>query len=466
MKKISTLAFLAFAAAGSVFAADPYYIVKDGAIVAAPAEPEDPTTADGIVEGTYNGEAAAVYTHRSQYSEVKFDLSASPLSPNQTWIMNIEYAIPAAKDVDSETFSIVDDGDYAPGKKPLFIIGVNDEVDYEKGAEDCQARISVSAYEARKTGDQYTQRTLEMFYNPVTVDSMRFLVFSYLREVSEELEPIYIKNLYFTAGKGNRPFYAEDFTAVGTAIYQDNTSKLALYNAAQFHGNIVPAPIDESIKKMGIVRLWDAPYDASGIYDCEIYHALTSNFKLEGIEIPADVKEFEIEALMKYRWSEDNDVIMQGMVADDKVPAYPVVLTFDNGETVAAFADSKIEAAWATQKSTIAVPSGAKTVSIAFNKIDDDFTYVIDQVKLTNTAANGVKEASAAAAQISIYPNPAAEVVYTDAKASKIEVLNLQGAVVASANGNSVNVAALSAGAYVAKVYTAEGTAQKLFIKK
>lgn len=70
------------------------------------------------------------------------------------------------------------------------------------------------------------------------------------------------------------------------------------------------------------------------------------------------------------------------------------------------------------------------------------------------------------AQNVVVYPNPAEDVLNVNVDAEKVEVLNLAGAVVASANTNSVQVSNLVAGMYIVKVYTNNNVVVKQFIKK
>lgn len=75
-------------------------------------------------------------------------------------------------------------------------------------------------------------------------------------------------------------------------------------------------------------------------------------------------------------------------------------------------------------------------------------------------------ESVASASGVELFPNPANDVISANVEASKIEVVSLTGAVIASANGNSVNIASLATGSYIAKIYTANGVVVKNFVKK
>ncbi|MBP5423399.1 MAG: cellulase family glycosylhydrolase [Paludibacteraceae bacterium] len=68
---------------------------------------------------------------------------------------------------------------------------------------------------------------------------------------------------------------------------------------------------------------------------------------------------------------------------------------------------------------------------------------------------------------VNIYYSQSAETISTNAEASKIEVLDIAGKLVASDNGKQVNVSNLSTGLYIVKVYTDEfGIVTKQIIKK
>ena len=72
------------------------------------------------------------------------------------------------------------------------------------------------------------------------------------------------------------------------------------------------------------------------------------------------------------------------------------------------------------------------------------------------------------AAGVSVYPNPATDVVYLKGvEAANVVVRNVAGAVVLTENGvNQVNVSALPAGMYILTAETAEGTFSTRIIKR
>ena len=82
-----------------------------------------------------------------------------------------------------------------------------------------------------------------------------------------------------------------------------------------------------------------------------------------------------------------------------------------------------------------------------------------------NGATSGINDVNAV--NVKAYPNPAVDVLHINVEALRIDVYNAGGALVADAsNADSVNVAHLPAGYYIAVVTTADGTARIPFVKK
>lgn len=82
-----------------------------------------------------------------------------------------------------------------------------------------------------------------------------------------------------------------------------------------------------------------------------------------------------------------------------------------------------------------------------------------------NGATSGINDVNAV--NVKAYPNPAVDVLHINVEALRIDVYNAGGALVADAsNADSVNVAHLPAGYYIAVVATADGTARIPFVKK
>lgn len=92
-------------------------------------------------------------------------------------------------------------------------------------------------------------------------------------------------------------------------------------------------------------------------------------------------------------------------------------------------------------------------------------SYILGVPYEFNGAISGINDVNAVNAKA--YPNPAVDVLHVNVEALRIDVYNAGGALVADAsNADSVNVAHLPAGYYIAVVATADGTARIPFVKK
>lgn len=92
-------------------------------------------------------------------------------------------------------------------------------------------------------------------------------------------------------------------------------------------------------------------------------------------------------------------------------------------------------------------------------------SYISGEPYEFNGATSGINDVNAI--NVKAYPNPAVDVLHVNVEALRIDVYNAGGALVADAsNADSVNVAHLPAGYYIAVVATADGTARIPFVKK
>lgn len=92
-------------------------------------------------------------------------------------------------------------------------------------------------------------------------------------------------------------------------------------------------------------------------------------------------------------------------------------------------------------------------------------SYILGVPYEFNGAISGINDVNAV--NVKAYPNPAVDVLHVNVEALRIDVYNSGGALVADAsNADSVNVAHLPAGYYIAVVATADGTARIPFVKK
>ena len=102
---------------------------------------------------------------------------------------------------------------------------------------------------------------------------------------------------------------------------------------------------------------------------------------------------------------------------------------------------------------------------IAYPVIFKGESYISGEPYEFNGATSGINDVNAV--NVKAYPNPAVDVLHVNVEALRIDVYNSGGALVADAsNADSVNVAHLPAGYYIAVVATADGTARIPFVKK
>ena len=92
-------------------------------------------------------------------------------------------------------------------------------------------------------------------------------------------------------------------------------------------------------------------------------------------------------------------------------------------------------------------------------------SYILGVPYEFNGATSGINDVNTV--NVKAYPNPAVDVLHVNVEALRIDVYNAGGALVADAStADSVNVAHLPAGYYIAVVATADGTARIPFVKK
>lgn len=106
-----------------------------------------------------------------------------------------------------------------------------------------------------------------------------------------------------------------------------------------------------------------------------------------------------------------------------------------------------------------------RTHYIAYPVIFKGESYISGEPYEFNGATSGINDVNAI--NVKAYPNPVVNVLHVNVEALRIDVYNAGGALVADAsNADSVNVAHLPAGYYIAVVATADGTARIPFVKK
>lgn len=106
-----------------------------------------------------------------------------------------------------------------------------------------------------------------------------------------------------------------------------------------------------------------------------------------------------------------------------------------------------------------------RTHYAAYPVIRKGESYILGEPYEFNGATSGINDVNAV--NVKAYPNPAVDVLHVNVEALRIDVYNAGGALVADAsNADSVNVAHLPAGYYIAVVATADGTARIPFVKE
>lgn len=106
-----------------------------------------------------------------------------------------------------------------------------------------------------------------------------------------------------------------------------------------------------------------------------------------------------------------------------------------------------------------------RTHYAAYPVIRKGESYILGEPYEFNGATSGINDVNAV--NVKVYPNPAVDVLHVNVEALRIDVYNAGGALVADAsNADSVNVAHLPAGYYIAVVATTDGTARIPFVKK
>lgn len=106
-----------------------------------------------------------------------------------------------------------------------------------------------------------------------------------------------------------------------------------------------------------------------------------------------------------------------------------------------------------------------RTHYAAYPVIRKGESYILGEPYEFNGATSGINDVNAI--NVRVYPNPVVDVLHVNVEAQRIDVYNAGGALVADAsNADSVNVAHLPAGYYIAVVATADGSARIPFVKK
>ena len=470
MKKRNLLAMAALSCFAFTANAVEYWVIKDGKlnenIVIMPNE------TDPIIDELKDGDATtgASYKHNEvAFKDVQLDLAKLPVSLKSTWVLEMEYKVPASA-LDAAGLS----SSLWAGKKPMFIFGMYGEMPASIDVTKADINIAIDGKFVAQA-DTWTKVRKYVYAHP-SVDSCKILTLSYCREIEESLDPVYIKNLKFVDCNGARKsFYAEDFQTVGNArlaVYSDNTN-FGKFTEKQLAGG-KKVNSDDLISAN---RSWENNgHDGSFFMDDENYHALQvpaagADIRIEGIEIP----ELDpgmggnicFKAYMKNKWAEGSGFES----ATDEQREIPAVIEFDNGVTV-NITDSLMDGQWDHIVSLIAVPADAKTLSLVF-KSNAEFAYLVDNIYVSTSTViipegipGGISLIPIEDLGINIVPNPTNGPITILGDVEKIEVISMNGTIVTTTHGNKVNLTHLASGNYIIIVYTNKGIGFKTIIKK
>jgi hypothetical protein len=122
---------------------------------------------------------------------------------------------------------------------------------------------------------------------------------------------------------------------------------------------------------------------------------------------------------------------------------------------------------WTTRESNLSeLGFDNQTIFVGFvNRTDDGFKLYMDDIRVEIEDPVGIAELNSIV--VSIYPNPASEVLRVKAKdLQMITIMSLDGKEITSSSLSELNVASLQSGQYFVRVNTAHGTIVKSFIKE
>lgn len=488
MKK-TLLAFSTLCVALSATAEERYYVIKDGQVVDGivqrayyvPGKTDaevEPGAYDTIISGKeYDGRKVAAYIHGKElYKDVRFDLSEAPIDLSKTWVMTLKYRMPFIADsANYNTYQAVKDCSADDGTKPAIFFGLSADPDsMAMNTMDYLFNVQAAVESFRANGDWMTKELY--LVAPSFLKEAKSFIMGYAREgkpthdISEE--PLYIEELSFHSA-GEFPFFAEDFSPKMSNVWSDSPALNS--TTAQWKSGATFEVGDEALFS---ARVWDKPWDDSEVPATEIAHAanLLKPMKfltIKDIALPEGVSSIAVHALVKASITEKNQAKWDAMAETPEGRPVTVLATFDDGTEAPVFPDYVRKSQWDWAISEVAVPAGAKSVSLKFVSSDCSVALLLNEVLISKApidltpyfgkaASNGVVDfSSVPGAEVYV----ADDVVVAAENATKVEVISLNGVIVASADANSVNIAGLAEGVYVVRVTTAEGVAAAI-IKK
>lgn len=487
MKK-TLLALSTLCVALSATAEERYYVIKDGQVVDGIVQrayyvPEktdvEPGAYDTIISGKeYDGRKVAAYIHgNAQYKDVRFDLSEAPIDLTKTWVMTLKYRMPFIADsVNYTTYKAMVDCSANDGTKPAIFFGLSAVADsMAMNTMDYMFNVQ-AAYESFKADGDWMTKELYLVA-PAFLKEAKSFIMGYGRETSLNRditeEPLYIEELSFHSA-GEFPFFAEDFSPRRSNVWSD-VGKLNIEDTEWKSGAI----FEVGKKTISSVRIWNKPWDDSEVPATEIAHAVNlakamSYFTIKDIALPEGAASIAVHALVKSDVTEKNQAAWDALAETPAERPVTVVAIFDDGTETPVFSDYVRKSQWEWAISEVAVPAGATKVSLKFVSEDCEVALLVNEVLVSKApidlapyfakaASNGVIDFASSISLADVYV--AGDEVVAAENASKVEVISLNGVVVASANANSVNISGVAEGVYVVRVTTAEGVAAAI-IKK
>ena len=479
MKKLSLLVLAGLAAMGTA-SASRFDVIKDGKLVNGiqMPYPETTTAFDKLEEGKGpDGKDAMVYTHGAGYKEVRIDFKEQDNMPDvtKTWVLGIEYAVNGdVLDVDGDPYSLVS------GKKPTLTIGLMSDSKMTDSLPKLQMSDALVCLDFKwyAKADEYRTNTAYLYANP-SVKTFGAMLIAFLWQQDACDDKLFIKNLWLQDIDGTeRPFYAESFQEVGTGnTVFEGVGQIGLKTTAAeklsggvkltSEGNIngerswytdpAKAVNDELVSYdtedlLYLVVSDEVTEEVAEYGPCEIF--------IKDLAIPANAEKLYFSSIVSWKFDEKKSDEFGASSKADR--AIPMEVRFDNGTTTPLFENDSIGWNFEAKKCEIQVPNGAKSFSVVFKH--GKFTYLVDNLQIS--AFNNVENEDVVVLPTSKAVIYVANDEVVSPNAEKIEIISLAGAVVASANEASVNIAALPAGVYVVKVANAEGISVAKIIKK
>lgn len=491
MKKVGLLLLSASLSAGAF--ADAFYLIKDGKLGDGVTYNQW-TSPDGISNTIMTeGDGFLAFAHEGQYFDGEFLIDESKTLTLKGKNLYIEYQLPEEAMMYNAELGAVncpEEGkrSAAAKEKATLIFSADSEVEgttfnyFEETPMTNVSTVLVDGKfnpEAAKGYIKYNICAFARNNNPV-----KMVRIGYQRE-----NPVYtggspavkIKNLYYAEPEGAQPFYACAFDGSNTwtetcAMFAKNpsTGDLVAYNGLSYFQDEKGMDIIGDTKGSYAITYkllyengadnWMGS-DGSAYPASELTHSLwvlspadnSKKFKDQDIvigftdlEIPSTISASDqyiyISALVKKEPSSLAELV------EDETAKIPAVVKFDVDDAeYSAFGDSIIRGLWVKEEGKVAIPAGAKKVSVLF-KAHPKYSYMVDNLVLSASYLNSVAQVNGDSKSLSIYPNPVVEAISFDGVESieSVKIVSMNGAAVECAVvDGKVNVSNLAAGEYV-----------------